>query len=151
MNTTQRGDDHQKDERQCLMIVKNGEIESGSWMCQCHKMCSQRVEVLEGNVVSTDKPIGHHESQERRQKGAKGKSQDVRAQDDPQDRDKIEYVHKGDAGQRQCSEGIEHPARSPSVLIGMEQKDEEADQSHLCPSNICRGQKETGSRRHHDK
>ena len=83
MNTTQRGDDHQKDERQCLMIVKNGEIESGSWMCQCHKMCSQRVEVLEGNVVSTDKPIGHHESQERRQKGAKGKSQDVRAQDEP--------------------------------------------------------------------
>ena len=81
------------------MIVENREIENGSGMSQCHEMCGQPVEMLEDNGVSTDEPIGHHESQERSQERAKGKRQNVRPKDDPQKWYEIEYVYKGDAGQ----------------------------------------------------
>ena len=81
------------------MIVENGEIENDSGMRQRHEMRAEPVEMLEDNGVSSDKPVGHHKSQKRSQEGAKGKSKDVCAQDDPQKWYKIEHVHKGNAGQ----------------------------------------------------
>lgn len=146
------GQEYQKNGGNNLIVSQKNMIQRGKIeLCQPLEMAQRGIEIVLDEEIHRQEPVGSEKAEQRSEKRARTEGLQAHGHQKPEERHEIENFHEektGDAEGQKCCEDGHH---GQSVLIGVEEKDVENDETQTDDTTANRRKQKRGHEREHEE